>query len=294
MTGRVLVTMDYILNILLKIAAFLHIRWGNTFLESALIMYAKRLRSRPTVTKQRVAIFGASFNPTTLGHMDFIRILVKSSLDDFASVCVIPSAQSPLKLTKDYASMTDRLQMLELALQTHFTIEERTRIRVECLEVERQSPSWMVMTLTTLILQHQAQESYVLACGYDHLFQMQQWYRWQDLVHLCELYFFPREGVDIVTPVAVNACVALCKAGATVSVIFIDQADQTAFSALCHQQLSSQEAERLSLICNPHAQICASSATEIRAFYQHNGAKRPGGVSPEVHQYIVQHGCYRK
>ena len=161
------------LKVLLELSAYLSTRYSNYSLENFLVKRASRLRKKQQKhLTQRIAVFGASFNPTTLGHVDFIRCLLQSSVPSFERICLIPSGQSPLKTAAEYASAKDRLQILDLVLQTQFTSLERARLRVETTEVSRQSPSWMVMTLTSLILSHRAQESYTLACGYDHLLQM--------------------------------------------------------------------------------------------------------------------------
>lgn len=262
---------------------------------NALVQNARQLRAKQQNNHlPRVAIFGSSFNPTTLGHVDFIRLLLRQTRDEFASVCVIPSGQSPLKSRSDYASVIDRLQILDLVLQSQFTPQERERVRVETLEVERQAPSWMVMTLAALIVKYQAQESYILACGYDHLFLMQQWYHWQDFSGLCELCFYPRAGIEIVNDAAVNACMVLCQAGIDVTLVFSEAAQKQAFEGLYRASMPEQSLP-LTLFCEPNAKIRATSATDIRSFYQGSkcqDSSPPIGLSPEAHRYILAHHCY--
>lgn len=262
---------------------------------NALVQNACQLRAQQQSNPlQRVVIFGSSFNPTTLGHVDFIRLLLAQTSDEFASVCVIPSGQSPLKSTSEYASVMDRLQILDLVLESQFTPQERARVRVETLEVERQSPSWMVMTMADLIIQYQAQESYVLACGYDHLFLMQQWYHWQDFAGLCELSFYPRAGIEIVNDAGVNACIVLCQAGVDVTLVFSEATQKQAFERL-YRAVRPEQTLPLTLFYEPNAKIRSTSATEIRNFYQKSKCKYsdpPIGISPEVHRYILAHHCY--
>ena len=288
------------LKVLLELSAYLSTRYSNFILENFLVNCASRLiKKQQKQPRQRIAVFGASFNPTTLGHVDFIRCLLQSSAPIFERVCLIPSGQSPLKTAAEYASATDRLQILDLVLHTQFTSLERARLRVETTEVTRQSPSWMVMTLTALILSHRAQESYVLACGYDHLVQMREWYRWSDLASLCEVYFYPRTEVDISNPMAAEACVVLCQAKINVTVIFINTVQKEEFFTLCILGRGEKDLKTLNqyliLVCDPMANIRASSASDIRAFY-HNieptQTNVPEGISPEAHHYIIAHDCY--
>lgn len=182
-------------------------------LENALVQRATQLRQKQQGAQvSRIAIFGASFNPITLGHTDFIRVLVQQIPYDFDTVCLIPSGQSPLKSALEYASVQDRSQMLNLALMAEIDSRDRSRLRIDTSELLRNPPSKMIMSLSALTLMHQANEAYSLVCGYDHLLLMQTWYRWQELAGLCELWFYPRTDVDIMSDATFVACQLLCEA----------------------------------------------------------------------------------
>ena len=285
-------------HLLVDLSAYCKTRFGCNKLENLLIGWASRLHNKRLSSTQRtVAIFGASFNPTTLGHIDLIRRLLCRLPQDIQKIAVIPAAQSPLKAEGAYAAKKDRLAILNLMLQTQLTPDERKNIEVLSLEVDRYSPSWMVMTLTALIIEHRGMETYRLICGYDHILFMQQWYRWQDLAHLCELYFYPRAEIDIVTMPCIQACIALSRAGIKITLIFVKELQKTQFFDLLQAQLSEQDALSIHLIWDPGAEIRACSATAIRQAYQTKGAFLPDppvGMSPEAHQYILEHHCYQK
>lgn len=280
---------------LIELSAQLSITYSDLRLEQALIRRAIHLRGLRHSSNNPVAIFGASFNPTTLGHADFIHRILHQHPDNFATVCLIPSGQSPLKSAAEYASVADRLHILDLVLNTEMSPAERARLRVDTLEVMRDSPSWMVMTLSALILMHQAEETYTLACGYDHILAMQDWYRWQALGGLCTLSFYPRAGIEIVNNLHINACIALCNEGIKSKILFANESEQKAFFALWKQHTANDSlAHNLELIYDPAAQIRSCSATAIRALYQHANPQqvRPLEITPEAHRYIVTHGCY--
>ncbi|HVT63356.1 MAG TPA: hypothetical protein VHD33_07730, partial [Legionellaceae bacterium] len=242
--------------------------------------------------QKKVAIFGASFNPVTVGHMDFIRVLLR---EPFASIRIIPAAQSPLKSKNEYASVTDRLAMLQMSLKSQFDVKDQSRLCIERLELDRAAPSRMVVTLVALILLKQASERYTLACGYDHFSQMTQWYRWQTLAGLCQLAFYPREKISIVNEVHVAHLKQLCQAGFQISIIFLEQETKAAFAALCSQDPElTALMSTVDLRCDPCAYIRWSSATDIRAYYQLSSEViAPEGMIPEVHDYILKHCCYR-
>ncbi|MGV3739693.1 MAG: nicotinate-nicotinamide nucleotide adenylyltransferase [Gammaproteobacteria bacterium] len=286
-----------LIKLFLDLSAYLSTRHTHYFLENSLIKWASHLRMNRLLCKnQRVAILGASFNPTTLGHVDFIRALLRHIPQNFQKIDLIPAAQSPLKTAVEYASVADRLQILNLVLEKNFNLEERAKIELVTLDISRRPPSWMVMTLAALILKHRARESYILVCGYDHISLMQQWYRWQDLAHLCELYFYPRAGVDILNVTTVQACILLCRAGIQTTIVFNDELQKKKFMALCQEQATDDALKLLTLICDTNAKIRSCSATEIRGYYQTGEANlnaMPEGVSPEVHHYILAHRCYQ-
>lgn len=284
--------MQFLVTLLLDLSAYLSTHYANHQLENNLIKWASSLiKKRFQKKNTTVAILGASFNPITLAHVDLIHII----LPEIAKIKLIPTAQSPLKTSFEYASAQDRLHMLNLVLQNQFTSEERTKIEVDTLELTRHSPSWMVMTLTALIFRHRAHESYRLICGYDHIELMLQWYRWQDLANLCELHFYPRAEVDIWNRETVEACILLCQAGIKMTIVFNDNVQKQRFESLCAEQASKEGFKSLALLYDANATIRPYSATTIRMQYQNGGANLnniPEGISAEVHEYILAHNCY--
>lgn len=290
----------FLLKIILELSTVFTTSYANFFIENSLISYAKRLKqARENKPAKLVAIFGSSFNPTTLGHIDFIRMLLAPQSGPITSVCVIPAGQSPLKDPQDYASVADRLQILKLVLKAQLTAIEQVNIRIDLIEMQRNTPSWMIVTISALIIQNRARESYILACGYDHLPLMRQWYRWTEFANLCTLYFYPRQGVDIVSLTAADTCLALCRAKIAITIWFVDPVIQQRFSTLCQENCDAEEWSVLaSYLHLKHWSGCtvrASSASEIRDFYHHSGsrpAQIPAGLSPEAHEYIVTHHCY--
>lgn len=273
---------------LLELSAQLCEQYQDDRLEQAIIQCASELVAQ-TLDKPRVAIFGGSFNPATIGHVDFIRVL----LEQFSKVHVIPSGQSPLKTATEYAAPQDRLQMLDLALNAQLSSTERARLGIETLEIDAQAPSWMIMTLSALTLMHHGEESYTLACGYDHILSLPSWYRWRDLGKLCELYFYPREGMDICDEQMIKACHVLCDAGLKCTIFFTEASHYYSFAKSFNLQSIAQP--RLILQHAPRIKIRASAASNVRAFYHacHSNLICPPGISPEVHQYILTHQLYR-
>ena len=62
----------------------------------------------------RIGIFGGSFNPPHLGHLNSLQTVAKKAGLDI--VRVIPAAQNPLKVQIEGATAEQRLEMTKLAL----------------------------------------------------------------------------------------------------------------------------------------------------------------------------------
>ncbi len=256
------------------------------------------MRDCMRIPAKKVAIFGASFNPTTQGHIDLIQLLLQGHPDAYDLVRLMPAGQSPLKPAHQYAASTHRLHMLRMMLDAHVEPNDRCRLCVEHLEVDRSAPSRMVVTLSALVLLHHGHERYTLACGYDHVIQLSQWYRWQDLKHLCELVFYPRQGVSLVTEQHAWCLSALSQAGIGLKIIFSDAAQRVAFYEFCRTHLDTLQMTwiaKITLVDDPKVRITSGSATAIRAYYQQAQTHEaiPVGLTPEVHRYILKHRCYQ-
>lgn len=271
---------------------------GDVRVESYVIEKAIQIMcASDHIPAKKVAIFGASFNPTTRGHIDLIQLLLKGHPDAYDLVRLMPTGQSPLKPAHQYASITDRLRLLQMMLDAHVDPCDRRRLCVEHLEVDRSAPSRMVVTLSALVLLHHGQERYTLACGYDHVSQLSQWYRWQDLKHLCELVFYPRQGVTLLTEQHVLCLITLSQAGLGLKIVFSESVHKGAFYEFCRTRLDTLQMTwiaKITLVDDPTVCIASSSATAIRAYYQQaqTHAAIPEGLTPEVHRYILKHRCY--
>lgn len=261
---------------------------------------AKALMKQVNVAdKQHVVILGASFNPITVGHIAFINLLLRQhTLYD--KVCLIPTGQSPLKLSSDYASVAERMEMVRLALDHQIDQSDVRRLRLETLELDNPGPSKTILTLAALILKYQCHERYTLACGYDHLLCFDQWYHWEEFFELCSLAFYPRQGVHIIQAKSVDVLRRLLQVGTRVSIFFSHENEKSTFSRYCADTWGKQYdhlQQQLMLCVDTKATLPESASSAIRAYYHAHGAskviERPEGVSLEVHDYIVNHACYR-
>lgn len=123
----------------------------------------------------RLGIFGGSFDPVHLGHLELARACQQSAGLD--QVWFLPAAHQPLKQQGPVASDADRLAMLELATQHEPTW------RVSSLEIDRGGVSYTVDTLREIHQQLPDAELYFLM-GADALHDLP---KWREPEAICEL-----------------------------------------------------------------------------------------------------------
>ena len=127
----------------------------------------------------KIGIFGGSFNPPHLGHINSMQtVLKKTGLD---KVLVIPNAQNPLKLQIEGASAEHRLEMTRLALTNWngpFEVDDR--------EIRRGGNSYTYETLTELKKENPG-DQFFLILGMDQFEELGQWKNPSKILELAHL-----------------------------------------------------------------------------------------------------------
>lgn len=115
----------------------------------------------------RIGIFGGSFNPPHIGHLNsLLTVTRKAGLD---KIIVMPSHQSPLKVPVEGPSVEERLLLIENAVATL-----GTKYEVSDLEVKRGGKSYTIETVNELKKQHPKDE-FFLIIGMDQFEQFSNW-----------------------------------------------------------------------------------------------------------------------
>lgn len=131
-----------------------------------------------------IGIFGGTFDPVHYGHLRAaLELLEGLGLNE---VRFIP-ARIPPHRDRPGATPEQRLAMLQVATQ------DQMRFRVDARELEREGPSFMVETLSTL-RDELGDLSLCLILGEDAFQSLNTWYRWDELLELAHLVIMNRPG----------------------------------------------------------------------------------------------------
>ena len=115
----------------------------------------------------RVGIFGGSFNPPHMGHLNSLQVVLKKA--GLNQIRVIPAAQNPLKVPTEGPTPEQRLDMTKLALQgwgDAFVVDDQ--------ELKRGGKSYTIDTIKSLRKTIDAEDLFLII-GMDKLEELEQW-----------------------------------------------------------------------------------------------------------------------
>ena len=140
--------------------------------------------------KQRIGIFGGTFDPVHLGHLLMAeQAREQAHLDQ---VWFIPAASPPHKQGQHLTPFAQRVEMLNLAIAGH------PAFRINELEKDRAGPSYTADTLAELHRQHSESELCLLI-GSDCLPDLPHWHEPARILKLAVLLVSPRPSWPMMT-----------------------------------------------------------------------------------------------
>lgn len=198
-----------------------------------------------------IAILGGSFNPVHYGHLKMAEAAMEST--HFSKVLFIPTGTPYHKEQKDLLPFSDRLKLLELA------IENCPDFDCSPIEGERDGNSYTIDTVRELLRQNPT-NSYSLLIGTDQFLTLRSWHKIIELGQLVDFYIANRNG-------------------------------EMSFSTFQKEKEALEK--ELSLHCKlfPMPAIDLSS-TEIRKRLK-EGRSIQGMLPKSVEEYILKKGFYR-
>ena len=135
----------------------------------------------------RIGLFGGSFNPIHIGHINLaVSVMKKLMLD---KVIFIPSGLAPHKSSSEYADSADRLEMCRLATEEYESFE------VSDYEINKSGKSYSVYTVEHFRKIFPDDELFLMV-GSDMLLTFDTWFRYEDILKNAVLAAVSRNGSD--------------------------------------------------------------------------------------------------
>ena len=133
---------------------------------------------------KKIAIFGGSFNPIHVGHVQLAQaVLEQCGVDE---VWVMVSPQNPLKQESDLLADHLRLALAQKAL------EGVVGVRACDYEFRLPKPSYTWNTLQHLVHDYPSY-TFVLLIGGDNWARFSRWRHWKDILRHHEVVVYPRD-----------------------------------------------------------------------------------------------------
>jgi nicotinate-nucleotide adenylyltransferase len=139
--------------------------------------------------RKRIAIYGGTFDPVHLGHLEIGR-----RVSEFFAIDVflfLPARLAPHKVGQEAASALDRYAMLALATQ------HETRLSVSRFELDGPGRQYTVDTLVHFRSSYNEFVDLFFVMGADSWAEITTWREWQRLVTLANLVVVTRPGHEI-------------------------------------------------------------------------------------------------
>ncbi len=134
----------------------------------------------------RVGIFGGTFDPIHLGHLEIAS--AAASRHQLDRVIFVPARQQPIKPASPAASGDHRLAMIRLAVGEDPTFEAS-----EC-ELRRQGPSYTVDTIRAFREEFGPEADLFFILGSDSVRELPRWRDLEGLADMCTLAVAARPG----------------------------------------------------------------------------------------------------
>ncbi len=139
---------------------------------------------------KKTGIYGGTFNPIHLGHLQLGKALVDDGLVN--ELWFLVSPQNPFKVDQELMPDEERLRLTRLAVAA----ERDKRLRVSDFEFRMPRPSYMVHTLEAL-RRHYPRREFVLVIGADNWERFPRWYQHQEILRHHRLIIYPRPGYQL-------------------------------------------------------------------------------------------------
>lgn len=140
------------------------------------------------MSRERIGIFGGTFNPIHLGHVKAALEVQKNFWLD--KVLLIPSYIPPHKGSPDIVPPSDRLRMVKMAVEAY------PQFIPSPVEIEARGKSYSILTLAALKRQYpQALMFFIL--GIDAFLDIETWRDYEKVLEQCHFIVISRPGYNL-------------------------------------------------------------------------------------------------
>ena len=139
--------------------------------------------------KNKVGIYGGSFDPIHLGHLITARSVME--IRNLSEIIFVPTNKSPLKLDIEAASTKDRFIMTKLSVEKYDTFN------VSDYEINKTEISYTINTVKYLKEKYGNIE---LIIGYDNFLIFDKWYKWEEILDLVDVVVLRRFYEEAIEP----------------------------------------------------------------------------------------------
>ena len=226
---------------------------------------------RPTKMDQRkrIAIYGGTFDPVHLGHLEIgRRVSQLFAIDEFL---FMPARLAPHKVGQESASAFDRYAMLALATQAD------PQLSVSRFELNGPGRQYTVDTLVQFRSSYGDAVDLFFVMGADSWSEITTWREWQRLATLANLIVVTRPGHDIA---------ATGLPGTATQVTDLRSEKDQAIAGVV-------EAGRPKVFVTDAVMINVSATAVRRAVREEDGEGLERLVPMPVADYIRKYGLYR-
>ena len=136
----------------------------------------------------RTGLYGGSFNPIHIGHIQLSQALLDEHLVD--EMWLLVSPQNPFKVNQKLLDDNARLELAQLA------VRDIPNITVSDYEFHLPRPSYMVHTLEHLRKEFPERE-FILIIGADNWERFPMWYKSEEILAHHQLIIYPRPGCQL-------------------------------------------------------------------------------------------------
>ncbi len=212
--------------------------------------------------KQRIAVFGGTFNPPHNGHLQLVQKIIHDQIADH--VLFIPAFRPPHKPGIPSVSFKDRMAMVQLMASSLNKKAGADLFSVSNIEEKRtDSLSYTYDTMIELDKQY-PDCTLVLLIGGDSLLHLHTWYMPEKLIENWKILTYPRGNIFTSPETLLKK---------------LKKNWSEKIASLLFQSILTVD-------------VCNISSTEIRNVLQNKG-NLSNSLEPCVHKYIKEKGLYQ-